>query len=111
MRPSRCWGSGALPIGAGEPATISGSSRRPAVTAAPDAATPEGAGSPAGAGEDYPSGFDLTRREREILRLLVHRLTDPEIATQLFISPKTASNHVSNVLAKLGATNRREAAA
>jgi predicted ATPase/DNA-binding CsgD family transcriptional regulator len=55
-------------------------------------------------------GFDLTRREREILALLCQRLTDPEIAAQLFISPRTASSHVANVLAKLGAANRREAA-
>lgn len=53
----------------------------------------------------------LTRRERDVLALLCHRLTDPEIAEALFLSPRTASNHVANILAKLGAPNRREAAA
>jgi DNA-binding NarL/FixJ family response regulator len=54
--------------------------------------------------------FSLTRRELEILRLLSRRRTDPEIAAQLFISNKTASNHVYNILSKLGVKNRREAA-
>jgi len=54
---------------------------------------------------------DLTRREQEVLALLSQRMTDPEIAERLFISTKTASNHVANILTKLGATNRREAAA
>jgi DNA-binding CsgD family transcriptional regulator/tetratricopeptide (TPR) repeat protein len=56
-------------------------------------------------------GVDLTRREREVLAFLCQRFTDPEIAAHLFISPRTASFHVANVLGKLGATNRREAAA
>lgn len=55
--------------------------------------------------------LDLTRREREVLSLLCHRLTDPEIAARLFISPRTASSHVSSVLAKLGVSSRREVAA
>jgi DNA-binding CsgD family transcriptional regulator len=55
--------------------------------------------------------FGLSAREREVLALLCQRLTDPEIAARLFISPRTVHRHVANLLAKLGAANRREAAA
>ena len=54
---------------------------------------------------------DLTFREQEVLALLCQRLTDAEIAQRLFLSPRTASSHVGNILAKLGAANRRKAAA
>jgi len=53
----------------------------------------------------------LTAREHEVLRLLAAGRTNREIATELFIAPKTASVHVSNILAKLGAASRTEAAA
>ena len=53
----------------------------------------------------------LTYRERDVLTLLCQRLTDREIAEQLFLSPRTVSNHVGNILSKLGARNRREVTA
>jgi DNA-binding CsgD family transcriptional regulator/tetratricopeptide (TPR) repeat protein len=53
----------------------------------------------------------LTRRELEVLRLLVEGCSNRQIAEQLFISGKTASVHVTNLLAKLGVHSRLEAAA
>lgn len=54
--------------------------------------------------------FRLTPREQEVLRLVADGLTNGQIGTRLFISTKTASVHVSNILAKFGATTRTEAA-
>ncbi|PXY33664.1 hypothetical protein BAY59_08300 [Prauserella coralliicola] len=55
--------------------------------------------------------FGLTARELDILRLVAEGLSNREIGERLFISPKTASVHVSNILGKLGVANRVEAAA
>ncbi|MBC2902948.1 helix-turn-helix transcriptional regulator [Streptomyces cupreus] len=53
----------------------------------------------------------LTSREHDVLRLVSAGRTNRQIAEELFISPKTASVHVSNILAKLGVAGRGEAAA
>jgi DNA-binding NarL/FixJ family response regulator len=53
----------------------------------------------------------LTPREAEVLGLLAEGRSNGEIGRALFISTKTASVHVSNILAKLGVTSRGEAAA
>ncbi|MBC6469622.1 AAA family ATPase [Actinomadura alba] len=53
----------------------------------------------------------LTSREREVLRLVADGDNNREIAAALFISPKTASVHVSNILAKLEVASRTQAAA
>jgi DNA-binding NarL/FixJ family response regulator len=58
-----------------------------------------------------PPAGGLTARETEILALVAQGRSNGEVARQLFISTKTVSVHVSNILAKLGASGRTEAAA
>ncbi|WP_238694532.1 response regulator transcription factor [Nocardioides daphniae] len=52
---------------------------------------------------------ELTDREREVLDLLARGHDNPTIARRLVLSPKTVRNHVSNVLAKIGAADRTDA--
>ncbi|MET9858730.1 AAA family ATPase [Streptomyces smyrnaeus] len=60
---------------------------------------------------DPAESFGLTRRERGVLELVAEGRSNRQIAEQLHIAPKTASVHVSNILAKLGVATRGEAAA
>jgi DNA-binding NarL/FixJ family response regulator len=54
---------------------------------------------------------ELTRREREVAALLAEGLSNSELARRLYISPRTAAVHVSNILTKLGMSSRTEVAA
>ena len=69
------------------------------------------AAAPASGSGDPGADVGLTERELEVLRLVAAGRSNREIAAELFISPKTASVHVSNILGKLGVASRGEAAA
>ncbi len=66
---------------------------------------------PAEVEEAQPVPFDLTPRELQVLELLVSGVTNREIGERLFMAEKTASVHVSRILAKLDVRSRTEAAA
>ena len=66
---------------------------------------------PAPAPPPEPDPVGLTPREREVITLLSDGLSNAQIARTLYISEKTASVHVSNILRKLGVTSRIQAAA
>ena len=51
----------------------------------------------------------LTKREREVFKLLIENKTTSEIALNLKISEKTVRNHISNVMQKLGVSGRAHA--
>ena len=55
--------------------------------------------------------YGLTKRERLVLHLVARGYTNAQIGAELFMSPKTASVHVTNILRKLNVLNRTEAAA
>jgi DNA-binding NarL/FixJ family response regulator len=94
-----CHRMGAAPL----EAAAAGLARR-ARLALPGSASPSDGATPAA-----PLG--LTAREQQVLALLAAGRSNAQIAQELFISPKTASVHVSNILTKLGVGSRGEAAA
>jgi DNA-binding NarL/FixJ family response regulator len=67
---------------------------------------PAGPGRPGG-----PGAAELTAREQQVLQCLAEGSSNRHIARRLFITEKTASVHVSNILMKLSAASRGEAAA
>jgi DNA-binding CsgD family transcriptional regulator len=64
-----------------------------------------------GLGGEVAGPGSLTPREREVVGLLAAGLTNSQLADRLYISPRTAAVHVSNILAKLGMSSRTEVAA
>ena len=73
------------------------------VAARQEKAEPQSAKGPA-----YPDS--LTQREVEVLRLVALGKTNQLIADELFITPRTVANHVTNILTKTDSANRTEAA-
>jgi DNA-binding CsgD family transcriptional regulator/tetratricopeptide (TPR) repeat protein len=86
-----------------------GSLTAPLEEVAGRARIPLGADDPGRRSAKVGEELGLTIREVEVLGLLVAHRTDGQIAQALYISKKTASVHVSNILRKLGAANRIEA--
>ncbi len=68
-------------------------------------------GIPATSAASSTAPFNLTPRERDVLRLLVAGRTDREIAEALFIGERTVQSHAEHIYAKLGVHNRHEATA
>jgi DNA-binding NarL/FixJ family response regulator len=67
-------------------------------------------GSPSGPG-NTASGRGLTGREVEVLQALATGASTAEVARELFVSPKTAKNHIAHIYAKLGVSSRTQAVA
>jgi DNA-binding CsgD family transcriptional regulator len=87
-------------------AEVKALARRARLDLAPAGAVTPATGPPAPAGQ-----LGLTSREVEVLALVAAGRSNRQIAQALFITPKTVSVHVSNILAKLGVASRVEAAA
>ena len=103
MRPS----AGVRPGTTGEPIANREGPVEPAAAGASGIAA---AFAPDDVGRREKEAFGLSRREREVLALIAEGRTNREIGERLFISQKTVGVHVGNILAKLGASGRVEAA-
>jgi DNA-binding CsgD family transcriptional regulator len=79
------------------------------LAAASSPAEPEPESPPAAAPPAVTGPGGLTQREAEILGLIARGLTNPEIATQLFLSSHTVKTHVNRIFAKTGSRDRAAA--
>jgi non-specific serine/threonine protein kinase len=102
----------ALSRAAFEEAWMAGQALTPdaAVALARDVAAGACSASPTPNLDGGQASHGLTRRELEVLRLLVEGLSDREIAERLFISPHTVMRHVAGILGKLDVSSRTAAA-
>jgi DNA-binding CsgD family transcriptional regulator len=124
------WRQAQALLGAGHPATAAAPALRAAATEATghapllaqvralaerarvDLSGPAAAGSgPEAATARDPDRHGLTDRELSVLRLLARGRTNAQIGAELYMSPKTASVHVSSIFRKLGVSGRAQAAA
>ena len=81
---------------------------RPEASTAPQISGPKQAAREA-PGSDAPVPFGLSTREVEVLRLVALGMSNQEIASRLFLSPRTVHHHVSHILTKMDASSRMEA--
>ena len=58
-----------------------------------------------------PWPYDLSLREIQVLHLVAGGASNPQIAQQLFVSPRTVSTHIEHILAKMGCSSRAQLAA
>lgn len=92
-------------------AVAEGLGAAPLIRAIAECAARAGLGDAPPSGREQPDGNRLTRREQQVLELLIDGLSNREIAEQLFITEGTASVHVSHILRKLGVSSRHQAIA
>ncbi len=64
---------------------------------------------PMGLDQETVKNAGLTKREMEVLRMLAEGLSNKEIASKLYISPRTVQTHLSNIFSKMGVSSRTEA--